>query len=106
MISSDDFQKIELKIARILRAEKVECSNKLLRLEVDLGEGVRQIVAGIQKLYKPEELIGREIVVVTNLEPRTLMGLESQGMLLVASSENVSAFLTPEKEVPPGTSIR
>ena len=106
MISFEDFQQIELKIAKIIKAEKVESSEKLLKLEVDLGEEVRQIVAGIQKSYKPEELIGREIVVVTNLEPRTLMGLESQGMLLVASSENGSVFLTPEKEVPPGTSIR
>ncbi len=106
MISFEDFQKIELKIARIIKADKIENSEKLLRFEVDLGDEVRQIVAGIQKSYKPEELIGREIVVVTNLESKTLMGLESQGMLLVASSENGSVFLTPEKEVPPGTNIR
>lgn len=106
MISIDDFKKIELKVAKIIKAETIAGSEKLLKLEVDLGEETRQIIAGIQQFYSPEALIGKEIVVAANLEPRTLMGLESQGMLLAASSENGPVILVPEKEVSPGSEIR
>ncbi len=105
-ISFDDFQKVELRVAKVLEAERVEGSEKLLKLQVDLGDEKRQVVAGIGKAYAPESLIGREIVVVANLEPRKLMGLESQGMLLAASDENGPVLLVPGKEVPPGTGIR
>ncbi len=104
IISIDEFKKTELKVARILKAEKVKGSNKLLKLEVDLGEK-RQIVAGIGKNYQTEDLIGREIIIVANLESKPLFGLESKGMLLAASDSNGPVLLRPDKEVPPGSKI-
>jgi methionyl-tRNA synthetase len=106
MISFEDFQKIELKVAKIIEAEKIEKSEKLLKLIVDLGNEKRQLVAGIAKYYKPEDLIGKEIVVVANLEPKKLMGIESQGMLLAANVDGEPVILIPEKEVPPGTKVK
>ncbi len=106
MIKFEEFQKLDLKIGKIVSAKKVEKADKLLKLKVDLGEEKRQIVAGIAKFYQPEDLVGREIVVVVNLEPRTLMGLESQGMLLAADNEGKPVLLKPDEEVPPGTKIR
>ena len=105
-VNFEEFKKIHLRIAKIVSAERVEESEKLLKLEVDLGDEERQIIAGIGKFYQPEELIGREIVVIINLEPRTLMGIESQGMLLAANNEGEPVLLRPDKEVPAGTKIR
>jgi methionine--tRNA ligase beta chain len=105
-IRFEDFQKIDLRVGKVLEAEKVEGSEKLLKLIVDLGSEKRQLVAGIAKFYKPEDLIGKEIVVVANLEPKNLMGIESQGMLLAADVNGEPVILIPEKEVPPGTKIR
>lgn len=105
MITIDDFKKIELRVAKIKIVERVQGSEKLLKLRVDIGEEERQIIAGIGLAYDPEHLIGREIIIVSNLEPRMLMGLESQGMLLAASSEQ-PVLLQPEKEVEPGALIR
>ncbi len=84
-ITIDDFIKVELRVAEILVAERIPKADKLLRLEVDLGTEKRQILSGIAEWYKPEELIGRRIVVVANLAPRKMRGLESHGMLLAAS---------------------
>ncbi|MDP3947390.1 MAG: methionine--tRNA ligase subunit beta [bacterium] len=107
MISIDDFRKIELKIGKILAAERVEGSEKLMKLRVSLGVDERQIVAGIGKAYEPESLVDKEIIVVVNLEPRMVMGLESQGMLLAASGEDgVPVLLVPEREVMPGSAVR
>jgi len=105
-IRIDDFKKVELKVAKVISAERVEGSEKLLKLEVDLSEEKRQIIAGIGKVYNPEDLTGKEIVVVANLEPRSLMGLESQGMVLAANAELGPVLLMPDKEVVPGTEIR
>ena len=105
MITVDDFKKIELKVAKILEAERVEGSDKLIKMQLSLGEEERQVIGGIGKAYEPEQLIGREIIIVANLEPRSLMGLESQGMLLAASDENGIALLAPDKEVLPGSKI-
>lgn len=104
-ISIDKFREIDLRVAKILSAEKVENTDKLLRLEIDLGDEKRQIVSGIAEHYAPETLVGREIIVVYNLEPRTLKGLESKGMLLAASGEGFISLLAPDKEVPPGSKI-
>ncbi len=82
LISYDDFMKVQLKVAEVIEAEKVEKSEKLLKLQVKVGEEQKQIIAGLAKSYKPEELIGKKIVVVANLKPAKLMGLESQGMVL------------------------
>jgi methionyl-tRNA synthetase len=107
MITIDDFAKVELKVGTVLKAEDVEGSEKLLRFEVDLGEEKpRQILAGIKQVYKPEELIDKQVVVVVNLEPRMMMGLESQGMMLMADPDEGPVFLTSSKQVPPGTKIR
>jgi len=107
MITYEDFKKVELKVAKIISAERVEGSDKLIKLALDLGSEKRQIIAGIGKVYEPEDLIGLEIAVVTNLEPKTLMGIESNGMLLAASADDGEpVLLIPQKEVPPGAEIR
>ncbi|MBL7032429.1 MAG: methionine--tRNA ligase [Nitrospira sp.] len=106
LISINDFAKVQLKIGIVLEAEPVEKSNKLLKLQVDTGEK-RQIVAGIAKAYTPEELTGKKVVVVTNLKPAKLMGVESNGMLLAATdSDGILSILTPEKDIKEGALIR
>ena len=105
-INFEEFQKIDLRVGKIIEAEKIEGTDKLLKLKVDLGEEERQLVAGIAKFYQPEDLVGKEIVVVANLEPKTLRGVESQGMLLAADVEGRPVLLKPDQEVPPGTKIR
>ncbi|MBI4193338.1 MAG: methionine--tRNA ligase subunit beta [Candidatus Colwellbacteria bacterium] len=107
MISFEDFQKIELKIASVRAAERVEGSSKLVKLTVSLGVEERQIVAGIGRTHEPDALVGREIVVVANLEPKFLGGVESQGMLLAASDgSGAPILLVPEREAPSGSTIR
>ncbi len=107
MITIDDFAKIELKVGTVLEAEEVIESEKLIKLKIDLGEeNPRQILAGIKKWYKAEDLVGKQVVVVANLEPRMMMGLESQGMMLAADSEQGPIFLIPSKKVSPGTKVR
>ena len=105
MISIDDFRKVELKIATIKSAEPHPNADKLLVLQIDLGSEQRQICAGIRKHYTPEELVGKQVVVVANLETAKLRGLESQGMLLAASDEGRVIILTPEKSVLAGAKI-
>ena len=104
-ITLDEFKKAELKVATVLSAENIEGSEKLLKLQVDLGEEKRQILSGIAKYYKPEELVGKQIVVITNLEPRMMMGLESQGMVLAAGADAPS-ILVPDKEISNGSLIK
>ena len=103
----EEFQKIDLRIGKIIVAEKVENSDKLLRLEVDFGNEWRQIVSGIANYYKPEELIGKKVAFVFNLEPKIIKGIESQGMILAAGNENGDlALLIPDKEIKEGTKIK
>lgn len=104
MINYEEFKKIDLRIAKVLAAERVEGSEKLLKLQIDLGGEQRQIISGIAKSYGPEDLIGREIVIVANLEPKQIMGLESRGMLLAADQAS-PVLLAPDKELPPGMEI-
>lgn len=105
-IAYDDFAELDLRVAEVIVVEAVEGSEKLLRLEVDVGEeiGQRQILAGIAQHYDPEELVGRLIVIVANLAPRSLMGLESQGMLLAATGPDGPILLDPG-EAEPGAQI-
>lgn len=106
-ISIDDFAKIEVKVGTVRTAEAVPDSNKLLRLTVDFGEegGPRQIVSGIAKYVEdPSSLVDRQLAFVTNLAPRTLAGLESNGMLFAVGEGDTFAFLTPDHPIPPGTS--
>jgi methionyl-tRNA synthetase len=106
-ISIDDFAKVELRVAQVKTAERVKGADKLLRLEVDLGTEVRQLVAGIAEAYDPETLIGRKVVIVANLAPRKLRGLESNGMIVAASPEGgkpvLASFL---EDVPLGTRLK
>ncbi|MDP1689075.1 MAG: hypothetical protein Q8L47_03005 [bacterium] len=138
LIDLDIFKRVNLRVAKILSAEPIEGSDKLLKLKVVLGiippaenpenilevavgnadlntleaipaesREIRQIIAGIGKSYLPSDLIGREIVIIANLEPRKLMGEESQGMLLAVTNEDgLPIILTPEREVEPGSQIR
>lgn len=106
MITIDDFKKVELKIATIKEAVRVEGSDKLIKLTVSLSEEQRQILSGIGMVYTPEILIGKQVVVITNLEPRMMMGLESNGMLLAASDDEGPVLLAPESEVKDGSEVR
>ncbi|MBN1655989.1 MAG: methionine--tRNA ligase [Deltaproteobacteria bacterium] len=105
-ISYDEFAKLELKVATIVSAERIAKSDKLLLLKVDIGESSpRQLLAGIAEYYAPETLIGKKVVVVANLKPRKLMGLESNGMVLAASNEQALYILTVDGELPPGSRV-
>lgn len=113
MITYEEFSKVGLCIATIKAAERVSGSEKLIKLGVDVGDKSEtnepiacQIVAGIGKTYEPEQLIGKQIAIVANLEPRKLMGLESNGMLLAASSDAGPIILIPDREVPPGSGVK
>jgi tRNA-binding protein len=105
MISIEDFRKLDLKIATVKAAEPHPNADRLMVLQVDLGSEQRQICAGIREHYAPEELIGKQIVVVANLETAKLRGMESQGMLLAASDDGRVIVLTPEKSVMPGAKV-
>jgi methionyl-tRNA synthetase len=107
-ITIDEFMKIQLKTAKVLTAERVPKSEKLLKLHVSLGEGTepRQIVAGIGKKYEPETLIGKTIIIVANLKPAKLMGIESQGMVLAAGDSEVRGLATILEEVDPGIKVK
>ncbi len=105
-ITIDDFMKIQLKTAKVISAERVPKSEKLLKLQVSLGTEQRQIVAGIGKKYEPESLVGKTIVIVANLKPAKLMGIESQGMVLAAGDSEVRGLATILEEVDPGTKVK
>ncbi len=107
VIAYDDFAKLDLRIATIVKAEPHPNADKLLVLQVDLGTEQRQIVAGIRAHYDPAALVGRQIVVVANLAPRMMRGLESNGMLLAASSADHTQviLLTPERPIAPGAGV-
>jgi methionine--tRNA ligase beta chain len=108
IIGIEDFKKLEIKIGHILSAENVPDSEKLLRLSVDFGEEKpRQIISGIAKYFNsPEEVVGKRCAFATNLEPRTIMGLESQGMVLAVSGEGYFSALETNSDVPPGATVK
>src|ERR1051326_891169 len=107
LITIDNFKQIELRVAKVLSAEKVPKSDKLLKLQVSIGTEQRQVVAGIAQHYKPEELVGRKIIVVANLAPAKIMGQESQGMLLAASDkEGKLSFVTVESDLVEGSIVK
>jgi methionyl-tRNA synthetase len=100
-----EFQKLDLRVARVLTAEKVEGAAKLLRLQIDLGTEQRQIVAGIAEHYAPEQVAGTKIIVVTNLKPAVIRGVESRGMLLAAKAGKELFLIRPDGELPPGAKV-
>jgi len=106
MISFDQFQQLDLRVGQILKAEKIKEADKLLILHIDLGEEKRQLVTGIAKDYSLEELEGKKIIIVANLEPKEIKGYLSQGMLLAVDSPQGPVLLVPEGEVSPGSKVR
>jgi methionyl-tRNA synthetase len=104
-ISYDDFTKVDLRIATVLECERLSGTDKLLRMQIDLGREKRQIIAGIAKVYKPEELVGKQIVVVVNLAPRKMRGEMSNGMLLATGDELGVTLLIPDKPSIPGDTV-
>jgi methionyl-tRNA synthetase len=106
-ISIDDFAKIELRVAKVLTAEKVAGADKLLQLQVDLGDEQRTILSGIAQHYSAEEMVGRSVILIANLAPRKIRGIMSHGMLLAADTEGGGvSLMKPDKELPPGSRIR
>ncbi len=122
MIKFKDFQKLDIRVGTVIEAERVEGSEKLLRLVVDLGHEKRQLISGIAKWYSPEDIINKQFTMIINLEPRTIMGLGSQGMLLAVdpvnfdlADENTDTeievenlkpiFLVPDEKVPNGSKV-
>ena len=106
MVSFEDFAKLEIRIAKVIGIEAVENSNKLYKLTVDIGNEQRTLVAGIREFYTPEELHGKLIAMICNLDPKTIKGITSQGMLLAADDNGKVALLTVNGEISPGAKIR
>jgi len=105
LIGIEEFLKVDLRVAKVLSAEKVEGSEKLLKLRLSLGGEERTVVAGIAKYYTPEELVGKKIVIVANLKPRKIFGIESQGMILAASDGEKLSVIVPDKDVKEGAKL-
>ena len=104
-IDIDFFRKLDLKVGKILEAEDVEKSSKLIKIRVSLGGREKTILSGIRKTYKSSDLIGKKVIIIDNLKPAMLMGMESQGMLLAASYEEGISLLTVDKDIEEGSSI-
>ena len=105
LIGIEDFMNVELRSAKVISCERVPKAKKLLKLQIDLGYEQRQVVSGIAKFYAPEDLIGRKIIVVANLKPATLCGIESQGMILASGEEQVRVVFLAD-DTPLGERIR
>ena len=105
-ISFEDFNKVDIKVAKIISVEDLKESKKLIKLTVDIGNEKIELLAGIKGYYNLEELIGKSIIIVTNLPPKKMMGLESKGMLLAAEDKGAPILLTTFREVPPGTEVK
>jgi methionine--tRNA ligase beta chain len=106
IIDINEFAKLDLRIGKIENAERVEGSKKLIKLEVDVGDETRQMVAGIAEEYTPESLIGKLVPILANLKPVKLMGVESQGMILAVDVNGKPILLHPDREVPAGSRVR
>lgn len=105
-ITIEDFKRIQIRVATIREAERIPKSDKLYKLTVDLGNETRTLVAGIAETYSPEELIGRQITVLVNLQPAVIRGVVSEGMLLAADVDGKAVLLSPDREVPNGSVVR
>ena len=108
LVSFPDFQKLDIRVGRVLKAGEVTGSNNLIRMEVDLGKdyGVRQILAGLAKLYKPRQLKGKKFIFAANLMPKQMMGELSNGMILCADSDGGIITISVDKKIPEGTVVR
>ena len=105
MATIEDFHNLDIRIGKVLTAERVRGTDKLIRLEIDFGTEQRQVLTGMAEFFEPSHFVGKEIPVLLNITPKTLKGLESQGMILAADVNGTPTLLHPEKEVPPGTPI-
>ena len=105
-INIEDFARVQLRVGQILEAEKIEGSRKLIKLRVDIGTEVRQVVAGIAEAYEPASLLNRKVVIVANLKPAKLMGVESNGMVVAASVDGKPVLATFTEEVPNGALLK
>ncbi|MBN1445209.1 MAG: methionine--tRNA ligase subunit beta [Candidatus Omnitrophica bacterium] len=105
MVSFEQFKEMEIKIGRVLEVEEVEGADKLYLLTVDIGEETRKMVAGIKLWYKREELVGKNVVVLANLEPKVIRGVESNGMVLATLNGDRFSVLTTERDMPPGSRV-
>ena len=105
-ITIEEFSRMDLRVAEVVAAEKVEKAKRLLKLTIKVGAEVRTLVAGIAEHYAPADLVGKKVVVVANLEPATLMGIESDGMILAASEGNDLALVVLDRDLPPGAKIK
>lgn len=106
MISFEDFKKLDIRVGKIVSAEKISGTNKLLVMEVDFGAETRQIVAGIGSVYGPDNIIGKEIPVLLNIEPRRIQGVNSHGMILAVDVGGKPVLLHPDSAVPVGSTVR
>ncbi len=104
-VSFEEFKRLDIRVGRIVSAEKVKGSKKLLDLKIDIGGEVKRAVAGIAEFYNPEDLNGKLVIVVTNLQPKKIFGIESEVMILAAFTGENLAILQPDKEIPPGTQV-
>ncbi len=104
-ISIDDFKRLDIRVGEILSATRVPGTDKLIELEVNIGSEVRHLITGIYPLYRPVDLVGRRIIVLANLQPRRVKGVESQGMLLAAEWDGEIGLLTVDKDAPSGARI-
>jgi len=105
IIEISDFKKLDIRIGKIIEAEAIQKSKKLIKLIVDIGTEKRTLVAGIAETYEPKDLVGKLVPVLVNLKPITLMGVQSMGMILAAEINNKAILLTTDKEVPPGAKV-
>ena len=105
MIALDDFKKVELRTAKVLEAEEIPGADRIWKLLIDVGTEKKQIVAGVKVFYTREALVGRSIIVLNNLAPSVIRGVESQGMLLAAKDGTTLSILTVDKDVPPGSLV-
>ncbi len=104
-ISIEDFAKLDIRLAKVLSAERVEGSEKLIKLTLSLGDEERTVVAGIAKHYSPEELVGKKILMLANLKPRKIFGIESQGMVLALTSEDKLSLIVPDRDIEEGAKV-
>jgi len=106
MITIDDFKKMEIRIGKVLSAEKIEGTDKLIKLEIDFGEEKRNLVVGMAEFFEANYLIGKEMPVLMNLKSKTFKGIKSQGMVLAVDVNGKPVLLHPEEEVPPGSKVK
>ena len=105
-ISYDDFTKLDLRVAKILKVEKIPGKTKIVKGEIDLGDETRNVIIGGAEFYEPDDLVGKTVIVVANLEPKKMAGVESNAMLLAADINDKPFWLTVDSEVPSGTKIK